>query len=784
MFPSVDPVQIDSIGQVATSMENAIELVMQIDPMAGGANWKPKAPIPTPRRSLERSPILNQSGGGSIGGAADHVTDLRRRVLERLDQEGLTEEITLDLTRTSGNYDEVQFIADGEAIQTEQSTLIEGVTVEGEYDGAGRRLPPPPFEWSGGSTAADIARPKSVETDDGFCPPPRDSILNSAGGGRGGPRDSMMELIHDLNAASSSDGAGAAVAYRNSNGSNRGERATSRYDGFDDDVTTPPAPNNFNGGVIPEERGGGADSDSDDEFTGFGDSFSPPTTTTTTANARGGDGGRQPEFEIPATDMSLRQTVEDLVEDSLRRQGGSTSSRSRHSINSDNDSVSSGVSAEAISHIVAETVNRLMKDKYSMGGGGGAGGGGSGSDLGHRYSGGSDKYLPDSPRNSRSRYSAGSYDSGSASAASQASWSDGGATDPEYIAGDNTMDQLRVKKPLSGKAVARGRIRRLKTGQGEPITGQRILIRRHPQYGFGFAISGNGPTYVHSVDKGGPSDGSASGNCGLLVGDVILKIGQTPCANIPRADVIKLIQEVRGEGALGLVVARTPEARRRAGGGGGGGGVPGAGSPLRNSNGAGNNSSAEHPGSGRSSPTKPQRAMSGGSGGRLLDSPNRPNMRSISDHLGFEKSSFKDGVSVRSGESGGSGGSGSNGGGGARGSSNLSSGGGHPDNLSGWLAVLARRANGPSWKRCWVELDRDRLSHHESHGSSPLGALGVARSMSSAVNQRDRGAVDVDGHGAFKVVQPGKEPHYFKAATEAEMYMWIKSLTAASKRYR
>merc|ERR1712167_398437 len=113
------------------------------------------------------------------------------------------------------------------------------------------------------------------------------------------------------------------------------------------------------------------------------------------------------------------------------------------------------------------------------------------------------------------------------------------------------------------------------------------------------------------------------------------------------------------------------------------------------------------------------------------------------------------------------------------GSSSSGGGGSHPDNLSGWLSVLARRANGPSWKRCWVELNRDRLSHHEHQGSAPIGALGVAHSMSSAVNKRDRGAVDVDGHGAFKVVQPGKEPHYFKAATEAEMYMWIKNLTAA-----
>lgn len=241
-----------------------------------------------------------------------------------------------------------------------------------------------------------------------------------------------------------------------------------------------------------------------------------------------------------------------------------------------------------------------------------------------------------------------------------------------------------------------------------------------------------------------------------------------PCANIPRAEVIKLIQEVRGDGALGLVVARTPETRRR--------GASAGGSPLRNS-------SSSSTG-GTTSPSKPQRAMSGGTGGiRLLDSPNRPSIRSISDHLGFEKSSFKDGVSVRSGGSGGSGGSGSSnargsGNGGGTGSRNC------PDNLSGWLAVLARRTNGPSWKRCWVELNRDRLSHHENQGSAPLGAIGVVRSMSSAVNQRDRGAVDVDGHGAFKVVQPGKEPHYFKAATEAEMYMWIKNLTAASKRYR
>lgn len=471
--------------------------VMQIDaPLSGGnaPNWKPKPPIPSPRRSVSRGSSSNNSrgAGAAIHDVAtdDHVSDLRRRVLERLDAEGLSDEITLDLTRASGNYDEVH-IADGEVIQTaadhDQSTLIEGTTVEGGYDGAGHRLPPPPFEWSGGSSAAkDAARPKSIETDDGFCPPPRDSILNSApigggrmgggGGGRGGPRDSMMELINDLNDASSTPtdlgsgtGAGsAAVNYRNA-GSDGGrqrskERVVSRYDGFDDDFAVPGGRGHggHGGGVIPEEDddddgddgnaggGGGGDSDSDDEFAGFGDSFTPPTTAGSATN-----NSSQPEFGIPATDQSLRQTVEDLVEDSLRRQGGSAG---RHSINSDNDSVSSGVSAEAISHIVAETVNRLMKDKYAMGGGGG-------SDSGHRHSGGSDQYLPaDSPRNSRSRYSGGSYDSGSASAAS---WSDGGATDPEYIAGDQTMDQLRIAKPPSAKAVARGRIRRLKTGQGK-----------------------------------------------------------------------------------------------------------------------------------------------------------------------------------------------------------------------------------------------------------------------------------------------------------------------------
>jgi hypothetical protein len=77
---------------------------------------------------------------------------------------------------------------------------------------------------------------------------------------------------------------------------------------------------------------------------------------------------------------------------------------------------------------------------------------------------------------------------------------EGGKTDPEYIAGDNTMDQLLVKPvERSGKVIARGRIQRLKAGVGDPITGQRIMVRRHAQYGFGFAISGNSPTYVYGA---------------------------------------------------------------------------------------------------------------------------------------------------------------------------------------------------------------------------------------------------------------------------------------------
>ena len=82
---------------------------------------------------------------------------------------------------------------------------------------------------------------------------------------------------------------------------------------------------------------------------------------------------------------------------------------------------------------------------------------------------------------------------------------------------------------------AAGRIERLQgnSPDGKPIAGQRIFVKRHHKYGFGFSISGDSPAYVHSVDKGGPSDGK--GPAGLMVGDIILKLGDKSCATARRS---------------------------------------------------------------------------------------------------------------------------------------------------------------------------------------------------------------------------------------------------------
>ena len=67
---------------------------------------------------------------------------------------------------------------------------------------------------------------------------------------------------------------------------------------------------------------------------------------------------------------------------------------------------------------------------------------------------------------------------------------------------------------------------------------------------------------------------------------------------------------------------------------------------------------------------------------------------------------------------------------------------------------------------------------------TPLDSIHVARAFSSAVTKRDHGSVHAGECGAFKIVKDGKEPIYLKAATEAEMYMWIKHIIAGSKRGR
>jgi hypothetical protein len=198
-----------------------------------------------------------------------------------------------------------------------------------------------------------------------------------------------------------------------------------------------------------------------------------------------------------------------------------------------------------------------------------------------------------------------------------------------------------------------------------------------------------------------------------------------------RDHVIGLVQHVTGDGTLALVVARTPELPRRK--------VP-THSPAR-------------------SPAR--------------QSPARQS-KSIADHLALNtfKSSFQTSVkeSFQAVEQ--------------AHSIELDTEQAYPDDLAGTL--FAHVGAPPQWEQCFVTLERDRLSAHRGLDTAAkvVASLDVGRSFSSAATQRECQAVDTDPCGTFKVAQPGREPKCFKAATEAEMYMWIKHLTAASKRYR
>ena len=69
--------------------------------------------------------------------------------------------------------------------------------------------------------------------------------------------------------------------------------------------------------------------------------------------------------------------------------------------------------------------------------------------------------------------------------------------------------------------------------------GQRIFIQRDPRLGFGFSLSGESPSFVHTVIPRGPAD---MGRDGLLPGDVIMKINDHPVAVVARSAVLKMIE--------------------------------------------------------------------------------------------------------------------------------------------------------------------------------------------------------------------------------------------------
>eukprot|EP00038_Savillea_parva_P030783 m.80246 g.80246 ORF g.80246 m.80246 type:complete len:816 (+) comp9337_c0_seq1:292-2739(+) len=253
---------------------------------------------------------------------------------------------------------------------------------------------------------------------------------------------------------------------------------------------------------------------------------------------------------LPAgSNAELRRAVEDLVERRLRRPTSGTS---------DDDSVSSSgvrVSEEALSRIVAETVDRMLRDRQdndtprhstlSTG-------------SNHTVVGGTPRESAayDDPPDNRPPSHPSDPHRGGASRLGRT------GRDARYIAGNATLEQLLPQpvKTVNPRDVALSRIHRLRTGQGAPITGHRIVVERDPHQGFGFVIAGDSPVYVSSVTANGPCDLGADG---LMSGDVILKVGSVPCARATHATVRDLVDSKDVGDYLDVVVARTPPPQRK-----------------------------------------------------------------------------------------------------------------------------------------------------------------------------------------------------------------------------
>jgi hypothetical protein len=131
------------------------------------------------------------------------------------------------------------------------------------------------------------------------------SIGGGGSGGSGGQRAQVVSLYDGFERVSDARGGrGTAIAegdatHGNNHSSNGDYAVGSGY-------STARSPSST--GSTPT----GDTDDSDDDFEGFGDAFTPQPESPPLP-------GRQPEIGIPATDRSLRQTVEDLVESSMRR---------------------------------------------------------------------------------------------------------------------------------------------------------------------------------------------------------------------------------------------------------------------------------------------------------------------------------------------------------------------------------------------------------------------------------------------------------------------------------
>eukprot|EP00039_Didymoeca_costata_P017839 m.331102 g.331102 ORF g.331102 m.331102 type:complete len:748 (+) comp16645_c0_seq1:319-2562(+) len=622
-------------------------------------DWKP---VPRPRSFQDD----NKSGFSHH----QNVKDIQQRVLERISRAGIAAELASDVVEcNSGMYDPVRFASPPKVILDQSTVKEDGDTLMNGNDG-------PVHGWIEDSTPGQI--PNSQNTDDGFhdCPPPPDFVLRVNDvvwreGDEVKPNPTYNRPGSKYEAIPPPANSDVYRQTLNTNSRNKAVRDSGQGSAEGDKTTNI---DDF------------SDADSD-EFNGFGDLITEEESNPINFNRDTPQqkeprkkppnlviNGGNKERAIPATDQALRKTVEDLVQSQLRRQ-----QQSDVGSGSDSESLGSGISgisAGALSQLVAETVDRLMRDKYK---------------------------VPPSPSTPQQQFSPVP---SPLRTTSVFSW-DSTPNDNEYVAGDETMCQLRPKaKPA--KAIAKDRIHRLQTGHGKPICGERVYIKRHAQYGFGFSISGDSPTYIYSVDKGGPAEG------GLKLGDVILKIGDTACARGGRKLVLDLIRKTQGSDCLPIVVARTPELQRK----------------------SSDRSKRKHKVDGGGS----LRSSTSSDGGR--------GRGSIIEHMKFQDN-YK-----------------------PRRESEAS--------LSGWLCILDRR----KWERRWVELQGNRLSLFLDSVSvgDPVEVFHTQRSVCSAVTKRDQGSVSLSDCGAFKISRNGLEPIYLKAETEAEMYMWIKTLTTAALR--